>query len=374
MRFSRKVRTLAASVGFAVSVVLMPIVTAPAAGAATIYEAEPNDDATSSTPLPVGATIEGSMQGSSWDHDYYRVTLPKAGRVVLTLTFEEMYGDDKAYELSVFGASDEEFADFTLKAGHFDGSWLKKQSLYLPAGTYLIDIYGMFYYPTWGKSYQLRVDLKPGVVEQEPNDSGATATRLPMGTTVLGSALSGGSGDTDYYSFEVPRAGRVAVNLTFPKMYGDEDAYQFAVLDRYGQTEAHFIIDAGYWDGRWLSSQSIILPKGTYLIELYGFFSYPTWGKTYQLSVGYPLKTATPVVTGKAKVGKKLKVKAGTWTKGTKLSYQWYAGKKMIKGATAPKLTLTKTLKGKKVSVHVTGKKAQYLTTATASKKVTVTK
>ena len=72
------------------------------------------------------------------------------------------------------------------------------------------------------------------------------------------------------------------------------------------------------------------------------------------------LKATKPKVTGPAKVGKTLTVSTGTWTKGAKLSYQWLANGKAIKGATGAKLKLTKALRGKKISVTVTGKKAGY--------------
>lgn len=85
------------------------------------------------------------------------------------------------------------------------------------------------------------------------------------------------------------------------------------------------------------------------------------------------LKTATPKISGTAKVGKTLKVKAGSWTKGTKLTYQWFAGGKAIKHATKTSLKLVKAEKGKKLTVKVTGKHAGYTTatkTSRATKKV----
>ncbi|MFT4008879.1 MAG: hypothetical protein QM655_02435 [Nocardioidaceae bacterium] len=81
------------------------------------------------------------------------------------------------------------------------------------------------------------------------------------------------------------------------------------------------------------------------------------------------LVTAKPKIAGKAKVGKKLTAKPGTWTAGTKLSYRWYAGGKAIKGATKATLKLTKAQKGKRVTVKVTGKKAGYVTVTKASAK-----
>jgi hypothetical protein len=79
------------------------------------------------------------------------------------------------------------------------------------------------------------------------------------------------------------------------------------------------------------------------------------------------LKTATPVITGTAKVGDTLKATAGTWTAGTKLSYQWLANGTSIKGATATTLKLTTAQTGKKIQVRVTGTQTGYTTATTTS-------
>lgn len=77
-------------------------------------------------------------------------------------------------------------------------------------------------------------------------------------------------------------------------------------------------------------------------------------------------KKATAAVAGTPAVGKVVKADVGTWPKGTTITVQWYADGKPIKGGTKRSLKLTKQLKGKKVSVVVTGTKAGY---APATKK-----
>jgi len=86
------------------------------------------------------------------------------------------------------------------------------------------------------------------------------------------------------------------------------------------------------------------------------------------VSTGKVATAATPKISGKAKVGKKLTAKPGAWTSGTTFTYQWYANGKAIKGATKATLTLKKAQKGKKITVTVTGKKSGYATVAKTSK------
>ncbi|MFC7492899.1 MULTISPECIES: hypothetical protein [unclassified Nocardioides] len=79
------------------------------------------------------------------------------------------------------------------------------------------------------------------------------------------------------------------------------------------------------------------------------------------------LTAATPKITGKAEVGETLTAKAGDWTDGAKLTYRWEADGKAIKGADDRTLELTKALKGKRISVTVTGTLTGYATVSKAS-------
>lgn len=79
--------------------------------------------------------------------------------------------------------------------------------------------------------------------------------------------------------------------------------------------------------------------------------------------------TPGPKITGTAKVGKKLTAKPGKW-KPSKiaLTYQWYAKGAAINGATKSSCALTKSEKGKKITVRVTGAKAGYASVTKTSK------
>jgi len=78
--------------------------------------------------------------------------------------------------------------------------------------------------------------------------------------------------------------------------------------------------------------------------------------------------TATPKISGKAKVGATLRAKPGAWTSKARLTYRWYANGKAVRKATKKTLKVTKTLRGKKITVRVTGAKAGYPTVTKASK------
>jgi len=76
-----------------------------------------------------------------------------------------------------------------------------------------------------------------------------------------------------------------------------------------------------------------------------------------------------PSISGKVKVKKTLTAKIGTWSpKPDRITYQWYRSGKVIKKATKATYKLTKSDKGKKITVKVTVVKAGYATRVVISK------
>jgi len=85
--------------------------------------------------------------------------------------------------------------------------------------------------------------------------------------------------------------------------------------------------------------------------------------------------TYRPTIKGTAKPGRTVKVSMRTWApKPSRVTYQWYASGKAIKGATKSSLKLGKKQAGKKLTVRVTGSRATYTTQTTTSRAVKVRK
>jgi hypothetical protein len=88
-----------------------------------------------------------------------------------------------------------------------------------------------------------------------------------------------------------------------------------------------------------------------------------------KVAVGKIAKHPAPKISGKAKVGAKLKVKAGKWDKGVKKAYRWYVGSKRIKGAKSATLKVKAGWVGKTIRVKVVGSKAGYKSVTKTSKR-----
>ena len=86
-----------------------------------------------------------------------------------------------------------------------------------------------------------------------------------------------------------------------------------------------------------------------------------------------PKATKRPAISGTPKVGRTVKVSAGTWSpKADLLPYEWRLNGKVIKGATGKSLKLKSSWRGKKITVTVIARKAGHLDGKSTSKAVVV--
>lgn len=86
------------------------------------------------------------------------------------------------------------------------------------------------------------------------------------------------------------------------------------------------------------------------------------------------LVKGTPVIHGKARVGKRLTVSPGAWTPGTTLALRWCANGHALKGTKATRATLkvTPKLRGRRISVRVVGTQPGYTPATAESRAVRV--
>lgn len=120
-------------------------------------------------------------------------------------------------------------------------------------------------------------------------------------------------------------------------------------------------------DIRGCGSISMALPGG----------SEPSWSAA-GLSTQRPPATAirltgAPVVTGKARVGRSLRVSTGRWTPTpTAFAYQWYRNGRAIARATGRTHRVVKADRGKRLTVRVTARRSGYTSASARTAPVTV--
>ncbi|WP_129786333.1 S8 family serine peptidase [Promicromonospora panici] len=84
------------------------------------------------------------------------------------------------------------------------------------------------------------------------------------------------------------------------------------------------------------------------------------------------ITASDPTISPTAKVGTTLYAKSGTWTSGTRFTYQWFANGTPITGATGFTFVPTSVHRGKQLTVTITGKRPGYVTEARTSPAVPV--
>jgi|GEM_PF-2280563 len=112
-----------------------------------------------------------------------------------------------------------------------------------------------------------------------------------------------------------------------------------------------------------------LVGKKVSVVATYTHPAYVTGKATSAAVTVATAKLANPkvAVSGILKVTRTLSAKATWATKAEKVTYQWYADSKAIKGATKSSLKLTPSFIGKKITVTVTGTRAGYTTAKTRS-------
>lgn len=84
-------------------------------------------------------------------------------------------------------------------------------------------------------------------------------------------------------------------------------------------------------------------------------FGFASWVYDKDARQGDPVASSVPTVTGTTKVGTRVTAAAGDWTPTAALSYQWYSGDKLVKGAKKRYHSVTAADLGAPLHVIVTG-------------------
>ena len=79
-----------------------------------------------------------------------------------------------------------------------------------------------------------------------------------------------------------------------------------------------------------------------------------------------------PTISGSAGVGQTLSANPGVWSPEATFAYQWLSNNQVIRGATDPTFVVTRSYRGRSLSVQVTGTKSEYAPTTKTSSPVRI--
>ncbi len=171
------------------------------------WEKELNDTIVSASPIANNVETHGNLQISS-DEDWYKVTLPKAGK--FEIVFGGDYSEDGSWIIKLYTA-----ANKLVYSGSYSTSNTMKHvecTTGLPAGTYYIKIEeGAYYgYNAVGLTYSLTPKFTESTAwEAELNDTIVTATTARLGKESHGCLHD--YSDEDWYRVTLPKSGLFGV-------------------------------------------------------------------------------------------------------------------------------------------------------------------
>jgi hypothetical protein len=202
----------------------------------------------------------------------------------------------------------------------------------------------------------------------------ASNAATPLGLDVVATGVITTPADVDSFSF-VPLTNTVTVSVVLPARSPNVDV-SLVVTDSLGNTIATInpnfsATTAILATGLDASADVTVVPGATYYatIDGAGFGTGTTTGYSdygsigdYQITVlGEAISpSATPTISGRAKVGRWLTATIGVWMPGTTLTQQWLRNDQSISGATGTTYKLKSADRGKRISVRVDATKLGY--------------
>jgi hypothetical protein len=208
------------------------------------------------------------------DIDFVKFGLSRANWVRL-----ETQGD--ANPDTVMGLS---FTNGTLLAVNDDkapGDFGSKLEVCLPQGDWRAVAIAFSANDTFAYDWAVDVD-HPCLFETEPNGAIATANTIQPGSTIYGIHTFAPVGDNDYFKFTLTQQSLVTLETSGYDIF-DVDT----TLDLYNSAGSLIASDEDGGDG-FLSTISVVLPPGTYYVNVWSFFA------NYYFPYGLTLTLAEP--------------------------------------------------------------------------------
>lgn len=230
-------------------------------------EREWNGEAQSGTEIMPNVPLTGAFAIQS-DVEYFRLTLPQAGTVRLSLSFVSTKTDKETYRMTLLGGRnlDQTIWDGTVK-GIQPG--IPSPALFLPTGTYTVKLEN----PLWNPAeYNLLATYEAAASwEIEDNNTMDKATLMTLGMTMSATLMNVANTqtdpDTDLFAFTLPNPGKVTINLSYEKKKNTASYFKIALASATHVDKALYSGTAIGIDGS-LTSSDLYLDSGKYFVQV----------------------------------------------------------------------------------------------------------
>lgn len=177
----------------------------PGAAEPLTHEVEPNNEPATANLIAIKAPVGGELAGSNDPGDYFKVIAPASPRDLITISLEN-HSIDFAPIVRVYDGSLRilSWGEKTGRPGEsvsLTGGPKPNTSLYISVTSGGAN----------GGLYLLSAKALKAYDKYEPNDDLRTARRIMVGEEIPASIMD--SGDSDFFSFQSPRRGTIAIDI-----------------------------------------------------------------------------------------------------------------------------------------------------------------
>ena len=204
-----------------VFVLMFSVMYLPKVTNAALSEVEPNDSNTTATPIDAGKWYDGYMKGGYRDYDYFKITTPSDGNLVIHFNNDGV--EDERPDLYI---RDSKGNVYESVEGRGDLVGDEKINVSLPKGDYYFEVYDSFFSDSY--QYRIKAEFTEGnYFEKEFNDSLIHATKMNLNKEYSGRIS--GYDDKDYYKVTLNNPGKL--NVCFNNDQADDESPEIRVLD-----------------------------------------------------------------------------------------------------------------------------------------------
>ncbi len=255
---------------FCRSILVLLLVCLGAPGA--FSDTEPNSSFETASDLAAGVSTSGSVNGSSDPADWYRVEVPEAGELTVTVTH-----DPSDFQFILYGRDD----DFEIIGTETNAPSGRRLLRSVEAGTYHIQVNSRNNFTPVPYTILVELDEAPAVTgDGEPNDSPDTPSTASLNVEEVGhishTREDRSIDNLDYYRIDLPEDAEVSFTFSHDP---PDHSFQFRVLRSDGVTDI-FGTETNFPSG---DTRTRSLAAGTYFMEVNGRGE--TRGRTYRFTV-----------------------------------------------------------------------------------------
>ena len=228
------------------------------------YEIEPNNTKQTATLINSESKYITGNLGNTSDEDYFKVILPKSGKVALNFAHENIESSSSYWQINMFDENENEITSF-----YSEGNKTSSNSInaYLAGGTYYVRV-KPYYHSDADYKLSYSFDQNNGQYEIEPNDTLQQAS--PIGALQFPvSGNLGFSSDVDYFKFIVLKPGDFIIKFKHGNIERGSSYWQINLFDKSEKDLEEFFSDGNQTEA---TSQAIHLQNGTYYIRVKAYY------------------------------------------------------------------------------------------------------